>query len=121
MVCPLHDNPDSVLGTRQTPRTTALTTPAHEHPKEVAPMEIYMNQPNDAIAFAASTAALVALPCATSASLANVQGSTVPAAWDAVDATVVVKRERTAGICMRHLGFATPSTAQGSPAWSPPL
>jgi hypothetical protein len=83
-------------------------------------MEIYMNQPNDAIAFAASTA-FVALPCATSALRTDVQGIGVRAAWDAVDATVVVKRERTAGIGMGHLGFATPTAAQGSPAWSPPL
>ena len=84
-------------------------------------MEMYMNQPNDAIAFAASTAALVALPCATSALRTDVRGTGVCAAWDAVDATVVVKRERTAGIGTGHLGFATPTTAQGSPAWSPPL
>jgi hypothetical protein len=69
-------------------------------------------QPSYTLALAA------ALPCAASALRTDVQGVAVRA-WDAADATAAVKRERTAGI--GHLGFATPMTALGSPAWSPPL
>ena len=70
---------------------------------------------------AASTAALVAYPCATSAHAAtpivDVQGISARA-WDCVDATAA-KRVRTAGDVA--LGFAVATTAPGSPAWSPPI
>lgn len=69
---------------------------------------------------AASNAALVAYPCATSAHAAtlrvDVQGISARA-WDGVDVTA--KRERTAA--GMGLGFAVATATPGSPAWSPPI
>lgn len=80
-----------------------------------------MNQPSITLV----PAALVAPAYAASALRTDVRGiaarACVRAAWDVVDATAAVKRERTAtGTGMGHLGFGTP-IVPGTPAWSPPV
>lgn len=69
---------------------------------------------------AASTAALVAYPCATSAHAAtlrvDVQGISARA-WDGVDVTA---RKRWTGADM-GLGFVAATTTPGSLTWSPPI
>lgn len=95
-------------------RTTALTRPAPDAPKEVALMEIFKPMTRTA----SPRARVSLLPCATSDVRTAVCGLDVRGVL--VADTTVAQRDRAAiaPISMGHTGFA--GYVPGSRTWSPP-